>query len=175
MLSSNYIAATHNITYSPCTSTCTTHPALPFPLPSTTLLGTQLTNTKHSWQNGTKCRDGVNVLWYHSHPVWLVFEGSIPTSACFHSENFFVTLVFCVCTLTNTINDREACREDARYRAFTRLFAQRGRIFGNLQYMNVSVTVYNECICRKKRSIHQLDIRTGTAQNCSESFIAMRL
>ena len=38
MLSSNYIAATHNITHSPCTSTCTTQTALPTPLPSTTLL-----------------------------------------------------------------------------------------------------------------------------------------
>ena len=26
-----------------------------------------------------------------SHLVWLVFEGSIPTCACFHLENFFVT------------------------------------------------------------------------------------
>ena len=42
----------------------------------------------HSWQNGTRCRDGVNVLWCHSHLVWLVFEGSIPTYAC--SENFLV-------------------------------------------------------------------------------------
>ena len=33
---SNYIAATHNITHSKCTSTCTTYPALPIPLPSTT-------------------------------------------------------------------------------------------------------------------------------------------
>ena len=30
----------------------------------------------HSWQNGTKCRDGVNVLWCRSHLVWLIFEGS---------------------------------------------------------------------------------------------------
>ena len=78
-------------THSPCTSTCTTHPAIPSQLPSTTLLCTQLTNTKHSWQNGTRCRDGVNVLWCRSHLVWLVFEGSIPTCAGFHSENFFVT------------------------------------------------------------------------------------
>ena len=28
-----------------------------------------------------------------SHLVWLVFEGSIPTCACFHSENFFVTCI----------------------------------------------------------------------------------
>ena len=78
-------------THSPCTSTCTMHPAIPSQLPSTTLLCTQLTNTKHSWQNGTRCRDGVNVLWCRSHLVWLVFEGSIPTCAGFHSENFFVT------------------------------------------------------------------------------------
>ena len=87
---SNYIAATHNITHSPYSLTCTPHPALPTPLPSTTLLCTQLTNTKHSWQNGTRCRDGVKLLWCHSHLVWLVFEGSIPTCACFYSENFFI-------------------------------------------------------------------------------------
>ena len=92
MLSSNYIAATHNITHSLCTSTCTIHPALPTPLPSTTLLCTQLRNTKHSWQNGTRCRDGVKVLWCRSHLVRLVFEGSSPTCTCFHSESVFVTL-----------------------------------------------------------------------------------
>ena len=27
----------------------------------------------HSWQNGTGCRDGVNVLWCRSHLVWLGF------------------------------------------------------------------------------------------------------
>ena len=42
----------------------------------------------HSWQNGTRCRDEVNVLWCHSHLVWLVFEGFIPTCASFYSENF---------------------------------------------------------------------------------------
>ena len=42
--------------------------------------------------NGTRCRDGVKVLWCHSHLVWLVFEASIPTCACFHSENFFCDL-----------------------------------------------------------------------------------
>ena len=117
-------------THSPCTATCTTHPAIPsqlssttlasFPGPcpaschlqssptspyckrweagrgpgneaTTTLLCTQLTNTKHSWQNDTRCRDDVKVLWCCSHLVWLVFEGFIPTCTCFHSENFFVT------------------------------------------------------------------------------------
>ena len=65
---------------------------LPHCLPQPSVC-TQLTNTKHiySWQNGTRCRD-VKLLWCHSHLVWLVFEGSIPTCACFHSENFFVTL-----------------------------------------------------------------------------------
>ena len=24
----------------------------------------------HGWQNGTRCRDGVKVLWCHSHLVW---------------------------------------------------------------------------------------------------------
>ena len=47
----NNIAATHNIIHSPCTSTHNTHPVLPFPLPSTTLVSKQLTNTKHSWQD----------------------------------------------------------------------------------------------------------------------------
>ena len=88
---SNYIGATHNITHSPCTSTCTPHPAIPTSQPSTTLLCTQLTNTKHSWQNATRCRDGVKLLWSHFHLVCLVFQGSIPACAC-HSENFFVTL-----------------------------------------------------------------------------------
>ena len=46
----------------------------------------------HSWQNGTRCRDGVNVLVV----VGLVFEGPIPTCACFHSENFFVTCSCCL-------------------------------------------------------------------------------
>ena len=78
-------------THSPCTATCTRYPAIPSQLPSTTLLCMQLTNTKHNWQNGTRCRDGVNVLWCRSHLGWLVFEGSIPTCACFHLENFFVT------------------------------------------------------------------------------------
>ena len=49
----------------------------------------------HSWQNGTRCRDGVNVLWCHSHLVWLVFEGSIPTCACFPLENFFMICSCC--------------------------------------------------------------------------------
>ena len=30
-------------------------------------------------KSGTRCRDGVKVLWCHSYLFWLVFEGSIPT------------------------------------------------------------------------------------------------
>ena len=41
------------------------------------------------------CRDGVKVLWYHSHLVWLVFEGSIPKCTCFQSEPFSVTCFCC--------------------------------------------------------------------------------
>ena len=48
---------------------------IPSPPPSTTLLCIQLTNTKHSWQHGTRCRDGANVLWCRPHLVcWLVFH-----------------------------------------------------------------------------------------------------
>ena len=41
-----------------------------------------------SWQNGTRCRDSVKVLWYHSHLVWLIFEASIPTCTCFLQKTF---------------------------------------------------------------------------------------
>ena len=55
----------------------------------------------HSWQNGTRCRDGVKVLWCHSHLVQLVFEASIPTCTCFHegklSDLFSVAFFhFCI-------------------------------------------------------------------------------
>jgi len=52
------------------------------------------------WQNGTRCRDGVKILWWHSHLVWLVFEGSIPTCACLYLAKFivivFVVFYFCL-------------------------------------------------------------------------------
>ena len=57
-----FIAATHNITHSPCTSTCTTHPATPTTLPSTTLLCTQLTNTKHIGLSGGKMAQDVGMV-----------------------------------------------------------------------------------------------------------------
>jgi len=58
----NYIAATHNITHSLCTSKCTTHPPLPTTLPSTTLLCTQLTNTKHICVSGGKMAQDVGMV-----------------------------------------------------------------------------------------------------------------
>ena len=109
-LNRNKVTATHNTTHSPCTTTCTTHPVLLIPQPSTpktTLLCSQVTNTMHSWQNGTRCRDGVKVLWCCSYLVWLLFEGSIPICACFHWENFFVTLyIHVVCVY---IHIRSSC------------------------------------------------------------------
>ena len=85
----NYLTATHILAHSPCTSTCTPHQALPTPLPSTILLCTQLTNTKHNWQNGTECRDDMKLLWCHSNLVWLGFEGSI-----LHALVSFMTLIY---------------------------------------------------------------------------------
>ena len=46
----------------------------------------------HTWKNGTRCNDGVKVLWCCFHLICLVFEGSIPTRVGFHSENFFCDL-----------------------------------------------------------------------------------
>ena len=47
----------------------------PTPLPSTTLLFTQITNLRDGWKNSTRCRDGAKVFHCHSRLVWLVFEG----------------------------------------------------------------------------------------------------
>ena len=83
---SNYIATTHNINmhYTPTT----TH----IPLPLTTLLCTQLTNTKHICVSGSKMAQDVGMVCRCCGVipilVWLVFEDSIPTCACFPSENF---------------------------------------------------------------------------------------
>ena len=45
-----------------------------------------------SWQNGTRCRDGVIVLWCHSHLVWLVYEASIPIHALVFLQKTFCDL-----------------------------------------------------------------------------------
>ena len=42
---------------------------------------------------GTRCRDGVKVLCCCSYLVWLVFEGSIPTCACFQLKTFLLLVV----------------------------------------------------------------------------------
>ena len=49
----------------------------------------------YSWQNDTRCRDGVKVLWCRSHLVWSVFEDFIPTCACLHLANLFVSCFCC--------------------------------------------------------------------------------
>ena len=43
--------------------------------------------------NGTRCRDGVKVLWCRSHLVCLVSEGSIPTCTCFVQKTFFCDFI----------------------------------------------------------------------------------
>ena len=71
ILNSNYIAATHNTTHSPCTSTCTTHPALPSPLAfHNPPICTQLTQGRV----GKMAQAVEMVLWCHSHLVWLVLR-----------------------------------------------------------------------------------------------------
>ena len=66
---SNYIAATHNITHSPCTSTCTPITTGPTAFHNPPLHTTNKTKAYLcKWQlNGTRCRDGVKVLWCDSH------------------------------------------------------------------------------------------------------------
>ena len=44
---------------------------------------------------GTRCRDGIKVLWCRSHLVWLIFEGSIPRCACLRLANILVVTCFC--------------------------------------------------------------------------------
>ena len=70
---SNYIAATHNTTHSPCTSTCTTHPALPSPLAfHNPPICTQLTQGRVGKM--AQAVEMVKVLWCHSHLAWLVLR-----------------------------------------------------------------------------------------------------
>ena len=84
MLSSNCVAATHNTTHSPCTSTCTTHPALHtqhYPTHCLPPPCVYTTNTRHSWHKMWGwCESVVPILF-----GWF-WGGSIPTCACFHSD-----------------------------------------------------------------------------------------
>ena len=41
----------------------------------------------------------MKLLWCHSHLVWLVFEGSIPTCTCFHSEIHILVVIDLYSTL----------------------------------------------------------------------------
>ena len=51
--------------------------------------------------NGTRCRDGVKVLWCHSHLVWLVFRVPSLHALVFIQKTFcdlFLLFIFlCVC------------------------------------------------------------------------------
>ena len=88
---SNYIAATHNITHSPCTSTCTPYPALPTPLHSTTLLCTQLTQG----MVGKMERWCENIV---SFPSSLLGFWGFHLYMCL-SESFFVCIYICITVL----------------------------------------------------------------------------
>ena len=68
----------------------------------------------HSWHICTRYRDGVKVLWYYSHLVWLVFEGSIPTYACLHSENIFLTCSYCFFVFLELVRENRDERWDGK-------------------------------------------------------------
>ena len=49
----------------------------------------------HSWQNGARCRDGVKVLWCHSHLVCIVFFLRAPSlHALVFIQKLFCDLLF---------------------------------------------------------------------------------
>ena len=83
-----YIAAIHNITHSSTYTPSTIHhTTFHNPLHTTK---THKSSLCKRWQNDTRCRDVVKMLWCHSlvgflgfHPYMCMF---------FNSENFFVTL-----------------------------------------------------------------------------------
>ena len=57
-----------------------------------------------SWQNGTRCRDGVKVLWCHSHLVWLVLRLPSLHALVFLQKTFcdlFLLLFFFVLLFRN--------------------------------------------------------------------------
>ena len=64
----------------------------------------------HIWQNGTRCKDGVKGLWCHSHLVWFVFEDSIPTCTCFHSETFLFCDLFLLSFFVLLLRENRAGR-----------------------------------------------------------------
>ena len=50
------------------------------------------TNTKYSWQNGTRCRNGVKLMWCYSHLVWRV-----PSlhALVFNQKTFVTSFIWC--------------------------------------------------------------------------------
>ena len=96
-----------------------------------------------SWQNGARFRDGVKLLWCHSHLVWLVFEGSIPTCTCFHSEDLFVT---CSCCFLRMVSEKRGGRggrgEDAwsvKYETIELCYSQRAKNHHKLKCFQVKL------------------------------------
>jgi len=55
----------------------------------------------HSWQNGTRCRDGVKVFWCRSHLVWLVLRVQSLHALVFIQKTFcdLLLLLFLYCRL----------------------------------------------------------------------------
>ena len=101
------LVVTHNMT-SPSTSTCTTY----YSPHCTTLLWAQITNRRHSWQNSTRCKDGVKVLWYRSH---LVFGSYMHL---FSFRNFFVAddILFVECVYLQLVPSDGLIRKHAHVR-----------------------------------------------------------
>ena len=177
-LNRNKVTATHNTTPSPYTTTCTTHPVLLVPqasMPKTTLLCTQVTNTMHSRQNGTRCRDGVKVLWCCSYLVWLVFEGSIPTCACFHWENFFVT-----CTYKQSlVCKNESCSKALRgnhmlYHAYCKC-AYQNKIITCSANLVINLIKVLCCVCSPSRVTGRKRASQGPILPSDEPVVSKRL
>ena len=64
---------------------------------------THPTTNKHKaylckwWQNGTRCRDGVKVLWCHSHLVWLILMLPSLHALVFLQKTFVTCMCICGC------------------------------------------------------------------------------
>ena len=92
----------------------------------------------HIWQNGTWCRDD---LCFHSHLVWLVFEGSIPTYTCFHFV-WHVPAVFLYCSLGEKRCGRVGRGEDAwcvQYDSIECICSQRSKNHNKLKHFQVKL------------------------------------
>ena len=99
----NKIAAVHNLTHSACTMHSTLlnlHP----PLTRQVLLSTQETSTRHGWQNSSRCRDGVKVLWCCSHLAWFDFM------LLFSLRKLSQLVINCICTYSPSSESNYICK-----------------------------------------------------------------